>query len=326
MQAAIRLPLTVPRMGTEMAAAGAKPGAALGGLGRRSKPHRSAGTGKVAALGAQRPRGRQTSHSPTPPACGGACGPSTRGTRFAGCSGRRPARFCWPPPDITASAPHAAGHAVAPGEQRRRLRRAHRPSAVQWEDPATATLTAERSTLINKEVVLFLFQLEMDSQLQRALTYERFDMAQEVRTRREQVDAALGELQQLKGPSCGARVAGGSGQMEFAPQIMILKAQMAEAVEAEQYAEAAALRDRLRTLEAAAAKAAEAAAQFLCPGGGSGRLLGALGVHASSPACVLACMSSCLCLLPSCPSALYTVPTATALAAPALPALPACSG
>lgn len=50
------------------------------------------------------------------------------------------------------------------------------------DDAATAVLTAERSRLINKEVVLFLFQLEMDTQLQRALTYERFDLAQEVRT------------------------------------------------------------------------------------------------------------------------------------------------
>lgn len=141
------------------------------------------------------------------------------------------------------------------------------------------------------QVVLFLFQLEMDSQLQRALTYERFDIAQvppagqacrgakhelrdprcsdvrgfwlamwvggsaeragacrgaalapaltppgarppalahlqEVRARRQQVDAALGELQQLKGPGCGARVAGRSDQMEYAPQIMTLKAQV----------------------------------------------------------------------------------------------------
>jgi hypothetical protein len=209
---------------------------------------------------------------------------------------------------------------AAPGEQRRRLRRAHRPSAVQWEDPATATLTAERSTLINKEVVLFLFQLEMDSQLQRALTYERFDMAQEVRTRREQVDAALGELQQLKGPSCGARVAGGSGQMEFAPQIMTLKAQMAEAAEAEQYAEAAALRDRLRALEAAAAKAAEAAAQFLCPGRPpAGCLLGACWarlVCASSPAIMIDC------LLPRCPPPLHTT-IASFLPCPAR-VLPAC--
>lgn len=76
------------------------------------------------------------------------------------------------------------------------------------------------------QVVLFLFQLEMDSQLQRALTYERFDMAQEVRARRAQVDAALAELQGIKGPGCGARVAARSDQMEYAPQVMTLKAQV----------------------------------------------------------------------------------------------------
>lgn len=43
-------------------------------------------------------------------------------------------------------------------------------------------------------------------------------------------------------------------------------AQMAEAAAAEKYDEAAALRDRLREVEAAAAEAADAAAQYLCPG------------------------------------------------------------
>lgn len=135
---------------------------------------------------------------------------------------------------------------------------------MQW-DPAIEALTTERSLLINKEVVLFLFQLEMDSQLQRALTYENFDAAREVRARRQQVDNALRELQEIKGPGCGARVAGRSDAVEYAPQIMTLKAQMAEAAAAEKYDEAAALRDRLRELEAAAAEAADAAAQYLCP-------------------------------------------------------------
>jgi hypothetical protein len=112
------------------------------------------------------------------------------------------------------------------------------------------------------QVVLFLFQLDMDSQLQRALTYEHFDMAQDVRARRQQVDAALKELSQVKGPGCGARVASCSDQMEYAPQIVTVKAQMQEAAAAERYDDAAALRDRLRKLEAAAA---EAAAQYLCP-------------------------------------------------------------
>ncbi|KAL4857449.1 Clp protease adapter protein ClpF [Chlorella vulgaris] len=152
------------------------------------------------------------------------------------------------------------GRMMRQGAEQRGLQRL---SAVQWgSDPATSVLTSERSLLINKEVVLFLFQLDMDSQLQRALTYEHFDMAQDVRARRQQVDAALKELSQVKGPGCGARVASCSDQMEYAPQIVTVKAQMQEAAAAERYDDAAALRDRLRKLEAAAA---EAAAQYLCP-------------------------------------------------------------
>jgi hypothetical protein len=59
--------------------------------------------------------------------------------------------------------------------------------ALRSNEAATAELTVEQSQLIHKELVLFLFQLEMDAQLQRALTYERFDAAQEVRARRQQV-------------------------------------------------------------------------------------------------------------------------------------------
>ncbi|PSC76506.1 F-box only 21 [Micractinium conductrix] len=164
-----------------------------------------------------------------------------------------------------------------------RRRRAGRAAAfhVGQQDPSLAALTAERSMLINKEVVLFLFQLEMDSQLQRALTYERFDMAQEVRARREQIDAALRELQQIKGPGCGARVAARSDQMEYAPRIITLKAKLAEAIEMEQYDEAAGLRDRLKVLEGKAAEAAELAAQYLCPVEEPRFCLGEMVVHSS---------------------------------------------
>ena len=176
-----------------------------------------------------------------------------------------------------------------------------------------------------------------------------------------QIDAALRELQQIKGPGCGARVAARSDQMEYAPRIITLKAkvgcspalgagaqlarlanaaehacascgapshpalpspsprasncaagggrcsrkhdeaaaaaavvtttapptvpsallpsapapvccpQLAEAIEMEQYDEAAGLRDRLKVLEGKAAEAAELAAQYLCPGGWVGR-------------------------------------------------------
>ncbi len=48
----------------------------------------------------------------------------------------------------------------------------------------------------------------------------------QVRARRQQVDSALRELQEIKGPGCGARVAGRSDAVEYAPQIMTLKAQV----------------------------------------------------------------------------------------------------
>ncbi|KAL4422849.1 hypothetical protein ABPG75_009046 [Micractinium tetrahymenae] len=236
----------------------------------------------------------------------------------------------------------AQGRGAAAASGRRPLRSTRLAAFHLDADPALASLTAERSVLINKEVVLFLFQLEMDSQLQRALTYERFDMAQarpgvqilphhaqaaavygaqslgsrggvpgqqaglpgcaecpsllvarfpraaaasarvqEVRARRQQVDSALRELQQLKGPGCGARVAGRSDQVEFAPQIMTLKAQLSEAVESEKYDEAAALRDRLRQVEEAAAAAADAASQYLCPVDEPRFTLGEMVVHNS---------------------------------------------
>lgn len=43
------------------------------------------------------------------------------------------------------------------------------------------------SALANEELVLLLFQLELDTQLQRALNYEAFDVAQEIRRRRDEV-------------------------------------------------------------------------------------------------------------------------------------------
>lgn len=53
-----------------------------------------------------------------------------------------------------------------------------------------------------------------------------------MRARRQQVDGALRELQEIKGPGCGARVAGRSDAVEYAPQIMTLKAQVREAGQA----------------------------------------------------------------------------------------------
>lgn len=55
----------------------------------------------------------------------------------------------------------------------------------------------ERSSLVNEEIVYFIFQLELDAQLQRALNYEAYEAAQQIRAKRETVggpDAAQGPI------------------------------------------------------------------------------------------------------------------------------------
>lgn len=116
-------------------------------------------------------------------------------------------------------------------------------------------LTSERSALVNRETVLFLFQLEMDSQQQRAMTYENYDLVKEIRHRRSQVDGALKELQQAKGYGCGARHASKSVQMDLAPEAIRLRAALSEATAQERYDDAAKLRDELLMLEERAAAA-----------------------------------------------------------------------
>lgn len=52
----------------------------------------------------------------------------------------------------------------------------------------------ERSALVNEEIVYFIFQLELDAQLQRALNYEAYEAAQQIRVKRETVSQQLRRL------------------------------------------------------------------------------------------------------------------------------------
>lgn len=128
-------------------------------------------------------------------------------------------------------------------------------ASVQPGAQARDEFTAERSSLVNREAVLFLFQLEMDSQQQRAMTYENYDLVKEIRQRRTQVDQALRELQEAKGYGCGALFASHAAQMDFAPDAIRLRAALATAATEERYADAAKLRDALAALEERAAAA-----------------------------------------------------------------------
>lgn len=135
--------------------------------------------------------------------------------------------------------------------------------------------TSERSSMVNKEVVLFLLQLELDSRLQRALTYDRFDEVKELRDRRNKVDGALRMMQQAKGYGCGSRRSAQSEQFgNFAPTALSIRAKLSKAIEEEDYAMAAELRDALAKIEEQSAEA-----NLPCPVGNPEFSLGQMIVH-----------------------------------------------
>ncbi|KAG2452863.1 hypothetical protein HYH02_002207 [Chlamydomonas schloesseri] len=121
----------------------------------------------------------------------------------------------------------------------------------------------ERSQLVNEEVVYFIFQLDLDTQLQRCLNYEAYEAAQEVRKKRQRVDEAVQSMKERKAKNTGApaavqRLAGA----DYAAELLRLRTEMQRAVEAEDYASAAKFRDLLKELETEAKKAAALAAEW----------------------------------------------------------------
>ena len=131
--------------------------------------------------------------------------------------------------------------------------------------------------MVNREVVLFLLQLELDSRLQRALTYDRFDEVKELRDRRNKVDGALRMMQSKKGYGCGSRRAQRSDQFgALAPSALSIRAKLSKAIEEEDYAAAAGFRDKLAELEEQSAEA-----NMLCPVGEPEFSLGQMIVHST---------------------------------------------
>lgn len=113
--------------------------------------------------------------------------------------------------------------------------------------------TDQHSPLTFQELVLFIFQQEFDKQLQRALNYEDYDQASDVRHRRQTIDEALEKLQGHKGRFSEAV------KQTFPSQEVQLRVQLQRAVDEQRYDDAADLRDRLGKLQqdmrdAAAAK------------------------------------------------------------------------
>ena len=136
--------------------------------------------------------------------------------------------------------------------------------------------TSERSAMVDREVVLFLIQLELDSQLQRALTFDDFDLVKELRRKRDGIDEALRELQREKGYGCGSRHAREGSQFHLAPQALAIRADLSRAIEEEKYDVAARLRDKLTEIEESSEEA-----NMPCPVSEPAFALGQMIVHAT---------------------------------------------
>ncbi|GIL48759.1 hypothetical protein Vafri_5212 [Volvox africanus] len=121
----------------------------------------------------------------------------------------------------------------------------------------------ERSMLVNEEVVYFIFQLDLDTQLQRCLNYEAYEAAQEVRKKRQRVDEAVQQMRERKARNTGVPTASTQlGATDFATEGLRLRSEMQRAVEAENYGDAAKYRDLLRELETQVKKAVALAAEW----------------------------------------------------------------
>lgn len=100
----------------------------------------------------------------------------------------------------------------------------------------------EKSPLIYEELMYFIFQLDLDTQLQRSLNYEAYEMAKEIREKRQAVDDAVARMARVKGknaggPSAGAGGGGSAGGQltaaDFASEGLRLRTEMQRAVEQE---------------------------------------------------------------------------------------------
>jgi hypothetical protein len=74
---------------------------------------------------------------------------------------------------------------------------------------------------------------EFDKMHQRALNYEDYTTAKELRRRRQDVDEALRELYEAKGSACGARQASQTDVADYAAEGLRLRSEMQRAAEEE---------------------------------------------------------------------------------------------
>ncbi|KAF3943492.1 hypothetical protein CMV_029959 [Castanea mollissima] len=105
--------------------------------------------------------------------------------------------------------------------------------------------SCERSESANEDILIFFFQLDLATRVQYALNLEQYEIAQQLRNKMTEVEAEVMRQQEAKRGSSSK-----SEAQDKAISIIRLRADLQSAIESEDYALAANLRDEISKLEA----------------------------------------------------------------------------
>lgn len=130
-------------------------------------------------------------------------------------------------------------------------------AAAAWpkDRDAEVAASAEQSDSANEELLLFFFQLDLTTRLQRALNSDQYEVAQQLREKLVEVDREISRQIEAKLGSTSSK----DEAQDKAITILRLRNDLQKAIQEEDYGGAAELRDQISKLEteslAAAAKA-----------------------------------------------------------------------
>ncbi|XP_022735306.1 clp protease adapter protein ClpF, chloroplastic [Durio zibethinus] len=105
--------------------------------------------------------------------------------------------------------------------------------------------SSERSETANEDILIFFFQLDLATQVQRALNLEEYEIAQQLRSKLTEVEAEI-----LKQQDAKRGLSSKSEAQDKAISLVRLRAELQNAIENENYALAAQLRNDISKLEA----------------------------------------------------------------------------
>ncbi|CAG9460536.1 unnamed protein product [Pedinophyceae sp. YPF-701] len=127
------------------------------------------------------------------------------------------------------------------------------PAEEPWAD-LKGSPSEDFSKMANEEILLLLYGMDMDVDIQRALNLEVYDAAKQSRKAREEVDAAWEQIKlqkEKRAPGAGAPGVPepAADTFDLSLRTMKLRSEMEKAVAAEDYQLAAEIRDQIRQLE-----------------------------------------------------------------------------